>query len=350
MAGAHPVPGGTRRVRFPDGDPAFSCADEETMLLAGLRAGWDLPYECASGGCGSCKVSLVEGEVENLWPEATGLTRRDHRKGDRILLCQSRARTDCTIKPVAPAAPADGTVSPPSRRTARVVARTALTPDTLLLVLDCGRPVPYRAGQFVVLELPDGTRRAYSMATEPTGRPPGRLELLVREKPGGAASGWLFGRLGIGDRLVVEGPYGRAYAQSPADRPVICVGGGSGLGPVLAIAEHSVTETPQRPVTLFVGARSEKDVVLVERFTALHARGADIVVAVEKDDPETPPRAWGHSRPGRVVDVLAETHDDLTEHDLYAAGPEGMVDALLATFVRTGRAAADHVFFDRFVA
>ena len=60
----------------------------------------------------------------------------------------------------------------------------------------------------------------------------------MRAKPGGAASGWLFGRLGGGDELVVEGPYGKAYAQSPPGRPVLCLAGGTGLAPVLAIAQE----------------------------------------------------------------------------------------------------------------
>jgi len=346
------------QVSVPDSGVGFDCRPGDTLLLAGLRAGWNLSYECASGGCGMCKVTLVSGEVDGLWPAATGLTARDHRKGDRVLLCQSRPRGPCTIRPTGPIDRAPLAVPTPSRRPARVVAHENLTPDTARLVLDCGRPVPYLAGQFVLVELPDGTRRAYSMAREPAAAAVGQIELLVRDKPGGAASGWLFGRLAVGDHLVVEGPYGRAYAQSPADRPVLCVGGGSGVGPVLAIAEHSLTETPQRPVSVFVGARSEQDVVLVERFTALHDKGADIVVAVESSAVESAVengdsrihRPWGPSRTGRVLDVLEAAHPDLTGHDLYAAGPTGMIDALLATFVRTGRAAADRVFYDRFVA
>ena len=340
----------TRQIRYQDGTPAFGCGPEDTVLLAGLRAGWDLSYECASGGCGTCKVTLLDGEVENLWPQATGLTARDHRKGDRILLCQSRPRSDCTIRSIARPERTPESVPPPSRRPARIADREPLTADTALVTLDCGRPVPYLAGQFVVLEFPDGTRRAYSMAVEPGRSRPGCLELLVREKPAGRASRWLFERLGTGDRIVVEGPYGRAFARSPAGRPVVCVGGGSGLGAVLAIAEQSRTETPDRPVRLFVGARSEEDVVLVERLIALHERGAEVVVAVEKDDAAAAERPWGPSRPGRVTDVLSGAHADLTGHDVYAAGPTPMVDALLATFVRTGRAVADRVFFDRFVA
>ncbi|MGE0296356.1 MAG: 2Fe-2S iron-sulfur cluster-binding protein [Pseudonocardia sp.] len=337
-------------MSLPGGSPGFRCGPADTVLLAGLRAGWDLSYECASGGCGSCKAVLLDGEVECLWPDATGLTARDRRKGGRILLCQSRPLSDCTVRTAAPPARSADAVPPPSRRAARIAAVEPLGPGTVLLSVDCGRPMPYLAGQFVILELPDGTRRAYSMAREPGRAPSSRIEMLVREKPGGSASSWLFGAAAPGAPIVVEGPYGRAFVQSPADRPVVCVGGGSGLGPVLAIAERCLTEAPRRPVALFVGARNEEDVVLLDRLTRLHQRGGEVVVAVEKDDPDAGPRPWGPTRPGLVTDVLAAERADLTGEDVYAAGPDGMIDAFLAAFVRTGRAAADRVYFDRFVA
>ena len=44
----------------------------ERLLHAGLRQGVGLPYECASGTCGSCKATLVSGQIEDHWPEAPG--------------------------------------------------------------------------------------------------------------------------------------------------------------------------------------------------------------------------------------------------------------------------------------
>lgn len=345
MGGAASVP-----VRFADGTEAFRCDPADTLLLAGLRAGWDMPYECASGGCGMCKVRLVDGQVDCLWPDATGLQARDHRRGDRILLCQSRPATGCTIRPLAPVGRADDAVPPPSRRPVVLVGRETLSEDTLLLTLDCGRPAPYLAGQYLVLELPDGTRRAYSMSREPSSVTTGRLEVLVRRKPDGRASSWFFDRASVGDRLLAEGPYGRAHAQSPVDRPVLCVGGGSGLGAVLAIAEHCLTEFPDRPVTLFAGARHEADVVLADRMAVLRGRGAEVVTALDRRDGTAARADCGPVHTGRVVDVLADLHEDLTGHDLYAAGPSGMIDALRTTVVRPGRARADRVFFDTFIA
>jgi NAD(P)H-flavin reductase len=247
----------------------------------------------------------------------------------------------------------------PGRHESRVTGIDLLTADMMILEVDCGQPVPYLAGQFVILEMPDGTRRPYSMAGL-AGPASARLELLVRSKPGGAASRWLFQRLAVGSRLTVEGPYGRAHAQSPAGRPVVCVAGGSGLGQVLTIAEHCLAQDDPRPLSFYYGARSVADLVLRERFDGLRRRGAAVIAVAEitgaaggttgtgaAGKPGHDP-GWGPVRTGLVVDAVAADHGDLTGHDVYVAGPAAMVDALLAALVRTGRAAADRVFFDRF--
>ncbi|WP_233149951.1 2Fe-2S iron-sulfur cluster-binding protein [Kineosporia sp. A_224] len=342
------------------GDVDVACGPGETVLLSALRAGWDLPYECASGGCGSCKAVLTGGEVRSLWPDAPGLSDRDRRKGDRVLACQSVPAEGCALRLPGTAGPQRAASGPgarpvPGRRPARIGAVLQLSADTVLVTVVPDRPVAYLAGQFVLLELPDGTRRAYSMSREPADAPAGddRLELVVRRVPGGRASSWLAGAT-AGDPLVVEGPYGRAHVQSQADRPVVCVGGGSGLGPVLAVAERCLTEAPSRPVRLYYGARTDADVVLAARLRRLRSRGARVDVVTD-----VPPSAAAAGRlaplavrAGRVVDAVDADHPgpaDLTGHDVYLAGPTPMVDALLASLVRTGRVGADRTFFDRFL-
>ena len=54
----------------PSGD-SFACSPGETILRAGLAAGFAMPYECASGSCSSCKGKLIAGEVEHIWADAT---------------------------------------------------------------------------------------------------------------------------------------------------------------------------------------------------------------------------------------------------------------------------------------
>jgi len=67
----------------------YEAEDKDTLLRSALRHGVAMPYECNSGGCGSCKFELLEGELEDLWPDAPGLSARDKRKG-RKLACQCR--------------------------------------------------------------------------------------------------------------------------------------------------------------------------------------------------------------------------------------------------------------------
>ena len=75
-------------ITLNDGEAVFDCAEGDTLLRAGLRAGLALPYECGVGACGCCRCEVIEGEVADLWPEAPGLSDRDRRKG-RVLACQS---------------------------------------------------------------------------------------------------------------------------------------------------------------------------------------------------------------------------------------------------------------------
>ncbi|HVJ11258.1 MAG TPA: 2Fe-2S iron-sulfur cluster-binding protein, partial [Burkholderiales bacterium] len=50
----------------------FEAGAGEKILYAGLRAQAGLPYECATGTCGTCKAKLVEGRIDDAWPEAPG--------------------------------------------------------------------------------------------------------------------------------------------------------------------------------------------------------------------------------------------------------------------------------------
>jgi NAD(P)H-flavin reductase/ferredoxin len=338
----------TRRatsVSFEAVHGAVDCAPDESILFAGLRAGLNLPYECASGGCGTCRAQLLDGVVASRWESASGLSDRDRRKGDRILMCQSVPQGPCTIR--APLIAGPWPEPAPRRLAGHIIARDHLTAGTALFVIEVTQPLRYLPGQFVLLEFPDGTRRGYSMSRPADPGAAMSLELLIRAKPGGAASAWLFERFGVGDCLMVEGPYGKAYAQTPRERPVVCLAGGTGLAPVLAIAEHLSAEAPARRLDVYVGARNYQDLVLGSRLHALTGRGVQVIVVIEYDTGQIHPQL-GRPRIGLALDHLAGQLPDLSRHDIYVAGPEPMIDATLRRLVRNGTAGADRIFFDRF--
>ena len=98
----------------------FEAEPGEKILFAGLRARVDLPYECGTGTCGTCKARLVDGRIDDGWPEAPG---RKYLKGaGEFLMCQCAAAGDVTAE-VASFVYASGLRAPARRR-----ARPASSP------------------------------------------------------------------------------------------------------------------------------------------------------------------------------------------------------------------------------
>lgn len=134
-------------ITLNDGEAVFDCAEGDTLLRAGLRAGLALPYECGVGACGCCRCEVTAGEVANLWPEAPGLSDRDRRKG-RVLACQSRPTGDVHLKLRLPPQPEPAIR--PVRHHATLVASRQITHDIREFVLRTDAPAVFRPGQYAL--------------------------------------------------------------------------------------------------------------------------------------------------------------------------------------------------------
>ena len=317
----------------------FACGPGETILRAGLAAGLAMPYECASGSCGSCKGRLIEGEVEMLWPDAAGLSERDRRKGGRVLCCQALPRGDCTVQVRITQVEGAREEPAPAAFTATVEALERLVPGVIFFRCRPERAVPFLPGQYVLLRVPSGQRRAYSMANTA----PETLDFIVKEKPGGHASRHLFDELAVGDEVSLEGPYGRAYLRTPPVRDIVCVAGGSGLAPMLSVARGALARPDGPPVQLFFGANSADELFMVDEMEALadaHENFA-LTLAVRDGAPG--------AATGLVGDVALAEMEALAACDFYMAGPPGLIDAILKPVMRSSKVAPGRIFFDRFL-
>jgi ferredoxin len=65
------------------------------VLEAGLAAGLDLPHSCTLGGCGTCMVTLREGEVRMEEPHC--LSAEERARG-QVLMCVSRPVSPVTVE------------------------------------------------------------------------------------------------------------------------------------------------------------------------------------------------------------------------------------------------------------
>ena len=328
----------TATIRLEPSGDSFTCGPGETILRAGLAAGLAMPYECASGSCSSCKGRLIAGEVEHIWADATGLSERDRRKGDRILCCQAWPSGDCTVQVRLGQVEGAREELAPAPFTATVETLQRPIPGVIAFSCRPPQPVPFLPGQYVLLQVPGGQRRAYSMANTEAET----LDFIVKEKPGGHASRYLFDDLAAGDTVSLEGPYGRAYLRIPQEREIVCVAGGSGLAPMLSVIAGALARPDAPGIRLFFGANTAEELFMVEEMAALAAAHDRFTLTLAVRD-GAPGAATG-----LVGDVALAAIDDIEDCDFYMAGPPGLIDALLRPVMKSGKVRPERIFFDRF--
>src|SRR5262245_7529487 len=121
------------------------------------------------------------------------------------------------------------------------------------------QPFSYRAGQHVDVRLtaPDGYRaqRSYSIASAPEAGE--EIELAIERLENGEVSPFFHEVAAVGDEIEMKGPLGGHFvwrAQEPG--PVILIGGGSGVVPLVSMVRHRVASGLQVPVTLVYSSRA----------------------------------------------------------------------------------------------
>lgn len=81
-------------ITFSSFNKTITGNSSQTLLEQGEDAGLILPYSCRGGMCGSCKVKLEQGEVEQLCQD--GLSDAEQQQG-YILSCSCTPLTDVVI-------------------------------------------------------------------------------------------------------------------------------------------------------------------------------------------------------------------------------------------------------------
>ncbi len=317
----------------------------DCILRAGLSAGIGLPYECNSGGCGSCKFEVLEGEVEVLWPEAPALTARDIKKG-RKLACQCRAVTDLVVK--VRTDPQYQPVHAPACFSATLLSRRDITADITEFRFQGPAHARFLPGQYAMLRLEDGIGpRAYSMSN--LGNDEGIWEFWIRRKPGGQVTEPLFEGLAPGDRVWLDAPYGLAYLRPEIPRDVLCIAGGSGISPMLSIARGVMADHAMagRRVHFFFGGRTPEDICGLRELEALPDFSERINYCPAISVPESA-GGWSGAA-GFIHDVVInKLGEKLSEFECYLAGPPPMVQATTKMLQLEGQVPGSQIHYDPF--
>lgn len=325
----------THQIHLVGTDIRFACKAGQTVLDAALHAGIEMPYSCRKGVCGNCAGGIAGGTVQ--------CPPTDVVPPGQFLYCQCIPQADLEIVPTA-----WHRLDPTARKifTAKVYRnhRAADDVSVLLLRLPAGQRAKFKAGQYLQVLLPDGSRRSYSMANPP--HESDTLQLHIRHVPGGQFT-QLVPALKPGDMLKVELPYGNFELREESESPMLCVVGGTGFAPVKSLLDDMVKKGIRRPVTLIWGSRNQAGLYLlsaVDRWRKLWP-GFSFVPAIEDAADAQASGAFC----GRVDAAVRQYCSTLAGQDVYCCGAPPMVEAVKKVCIAERDLDAHHFFSDVFV-
>jgi p-cymene methyl-monooxygenase electron transfer component len=330
---------GPRHVDLQPSGTRFEVGRGETVLETALKKGIAYPHDCTVGTCGSCRSKLISGRVEAITPFGYTLSKEELDAGF-ILACQALPKSDLVLEVEIGSDGATEAI----RQSATLVAVDDLTHDIKRLTWRVAEPLSYRAGQYANLRWDEsGEHRSYSFATACGRDGATELQTFVRHVPGGLFTSHLFTRDPLALRFELDGPHGNFWLREGSG-PIVCIAGGSGLAPILALLQDAAQRRVRRDCVMMFGARGERDLYGTEEIGAIRSAwtaGFDFWPILSED------RAPGY-RHGFVTGYIDEALAKLGSGvQAYMCGPPPMIDAGIHAL--TERAIAlDDIHYDKF--
>jgi ferredoxin-NADP reductase len=182
--------------------------------------------------------------------------------------------------------------------------------------------MPHIPGQHYDVRLtdPDGyiAQRSYSIASSPLDE--GEIELTIDRLEDGEVSPYFHDVVVEGDQVEVRGPFA-SYFVWRGEHPVLLVGGGSGVVPLMCILRHRRRTMPDLPMRLVYSVRGAEDVIFADEL------GDETELTFTRE----PPAGWsGHT--GRIDASLLEG----AAGTAFICGSNGFVEAASRLLVQSG--------------
>lgn len=193
--------------------------------------------------------------------------------------------------------------------------------------------LPHQAGQYLPIRLPVGEAGAMTMRTYTLSVAPSDQAYRISVKREGVVSQWLHDHINVGDIIEARGPVGDFTIDPTNQRPVVLLGGGIGITPMLAMLKHVVYEGLRkqklRPTVLVQAARSKNDRAFTSELHDLEeaANGAVRIVRVLSDVSDAE-EGVDYDAAGRVDAELLSRFMAIEDYDVYLCGPPPFMQSI----------------------
>lgn len=203
-----------------------------------------------------------------------------------------------------------------------------LTPDMLELHFTRPADFDYTAGQFIQVQVPDGTQftyRSYSLASTPKDE---LLELCVKLVPDGKGSTY-FKDLTVGSPITIRGPLGHFVCTEEA-KAHFFIATGAGIAPIIGMIRDEIENKHiKKGIHLLFGLRYEDDIFWLDRLDKLASEHEHFSYRLTLSRPK---EVWSGLK-GRVTEHLVEHPAD---HDFYLCGSMDMVKDVRTLLLKNG--------------
>ncbi|MDA1099011.1 MAG: 2Fe-2S iron-sulfur cluster-binding protein [Proteobacteria bacterium] len=219
---------------------------------------------------------------------------------------------------------------------------------------------PFLPGQYLTfnLRLPEREKplvRCYSLSDSPLQTDYYRVSIKRQgpppkqpDAPPGLSSTFFHDRLQIGDIVDVKAPSGNFFLDLAKHRPVVLIGGGVGLTPMISMLNAICEAGPQRETWFFYGVRNGEEHIMREHLDALEAEHENVHVRVCYSDPKDGEvEGEGFHHGCRVGVDLFQKVLPSNNYEFYICGPPPMMESLTADLREWGVPDSD-VFFEAF--
>jgi CDP-4-dehydro-6-deoxyglucose reductase len=312
----------------------FISVEGGTILESALSAGFVFDYSCKNGQCGTCKTTLLKGEIIEI-QEQLALNKED--ANNQFLTCCCVAASDILIDAIDLSAMhgIEVKILP-----TRINSLDLLSEDIMQvkLRLPPASNFEFLEGQFIDIIGPNSIRRSYSIASISSNN---KITLLIKKVKDGKLSHYWFNKAKLNDLLRIEGPKGTFFLRDRA-KPLVFLATGTGIAPIISILDGLDSDPDFNQIeniSLFWGNRVQQDFIWSPNFKKINV---DFYPIVSKDDDD-----W-NGEIGHVQDVALRVLNNIKKVNVYACGASVMIDCAKSNFIRSGLNEKDF-YSDKFV-
>lgn len=319
---------------------SFQMEADETILEAGLKHGFTLPYSCRDGVCGTCKGRLLQGTVNDCKYQNSALTEAEKAAG-MALFCRAQPKSDLVIECREVNVAKDIPVRTLPCRVHKLEKR-AQDVMVLYLKLPANERLQFLAGQYIDILTKDGKARSFSLANAPHDDE--FLQLHIRNILGGEFTRYIFTQLKERDILRFRGPLGTFFLREDSNKPIVFVASGTGFAPTKSIIEHALHVGLKRPMHFYWGGRKLADLYMLDKAKEWETQGIKFTPVLSE---ALPADNW-QGRTGFVHQAVLDDYSNLSGYQVYTCGAPVVVEVAHRDFTTLRGLPNDEFFSDAF--